>query len=339
MRLHTEQLNTHLARELRPLYVVFGDEPLLALEATDRIRAQALQSGYSEREVLSVDTGFKWSQLSMSAQSQSLFASQKLLELRLPSGKPGTEGAAALVSYCESLPSQTLTLVHLPALDWRAQKSAWFEALEQKGVCVEALPVTRKALPAWIEGRLKAQSQHAPPEVLHFMTEQVEGNLLAAFQEIHKLALLFPAGPINLEEARACVLDVARFDVFSLGIALVEGDPVRLTRMLEGLKAEGTAPPMVLWALSEEIRTIARLLVAAASGRPLSSLWRETRVWGVAHQDALKNNISRFRAPQVSAGLRHAAAIDQLIKGLAKGDLWDELQQLALGFARLRGLH
>ena len=334
MRIASEQLAQQLTRELKPLYTVFGDEPLLALEATDRIRAKARTAGYVEREVLTVDAGFKWAQLAMAANSQSLFASQKLIELRIPGGKPGTEGAETMREYCAALPADTVTLVYLPDIDWRAQKAAWFEALEHSGVMVVAKAVQRKALPQWLAGRLSAQGQSASAEALAFVADRVEGNLLAAFQEVQKLALLFPRGAISSEQVREAVLDVARYDVFNLGEAMIEGDAVRLVRMLDGLKGEGTAPPMALWSLTEEIRAIGRLLEGTVSGRPINTLWREARVWGAAHQASMQQHLRRFNAMQVTAALHHAAAIDRMVKGLAKGDVWDELLQLALRFAR-----
>jgi len=337
MKLTTEQLPQHLARELRPLYVVFGDEPLLALEAGDRIRAAARSAGYSERVALTVDSGFKWRDLGLAASAQSLFSARKLLELRIPTGKPGTEGAATLQAFCEALPPDTVTLIALPGLEWRAQKSAWFEALANAGVLVEAKAVPRKSLPQWIAGRLKAQEQDADAETLDFIANRVEGNLMAAYQEVRKLALLFPAGRVSYDQAHEAVLDVARFEVFSLGEALLEGDPLRLARMLDGLKGEGTAPPLVLWAMCEEIRAIGKLIAGTAAGKPLSMLWREARIWAPAHQNLMQQNLSRFTLAQVSEALRHAAAIDRTIKGLAKGDVWDELLHLALRFARGAG--
>jgi DNA polymerase-3 subunit delta len=330
----SEQLAPQLARELKPLYTVFGDEPLLALEATDRIRAKARTAGYIEREILTAEPGFKWPQLSMAAHSQSLFASLKLLELRIPNGKPGTEGATAIRDFCASLPADTVTLVYLPDIERRAQKAAWFEGLESAGVMVEAKAVARKALPQWLASRLKAQGQDADAQTLAFIAERVEGNLMAAFQEVQKLALLFPPGPLGYQQVREAVLDVARYDVFHLGAAMTEGDAARLTRMLDGLKGEGAAPLMALWSFTEEIRAIGKLLAGVESGRPLNALWREARVWDNARQQSLQQNLRRFNAAQATAALRHAAAIDRMVKGLAAGDVWDELLQLALRFRR-----
>lgn len=334
MRVSSEQLAAHLTRGLKPLYTVFGDEPLLALEATDHIRAKARADGYVERDILTAESGFKWAQLAMAANAQSLFATLKLLELRIPNGKPGTEGAAAIRAFCDALPADTVTLVYLPEIDWRTQKGAWFEALDSAGVTVEAKAVPRTALPQWLAGRLKAQGQDADSEALAFIADRVEGNLMAAYQEVQKLALLFPAGPLGFEQVREAVLDVARYDVFNLGAAMIDGDAARLARMLDGLRGEGAAPLMALWSLTEEIRAIGKLLDGTAAGRPLNTLWREARVWGTAHQSSLQQNLRRFDRAQVAPALRHAATIDRMVKGVARGDVWDELLQLALRFMR-----
>lgn len=334
MKISSEQIQQHLSRDIKPLYVVFGDEPLLALEAADRIRAKARECGYTEREILTVDSGFKWNQLALAGSSQSLFATRKLLELRIPTGKPGVEGGAALQAYCDTLPADTITLISLPGIDWRVQKSAWFGMLESNGVMVEAKVVARKALPQWLAGRLQMQNQQAEPETLDFIADRVEGNLLAAFQEVQKLALLFPAGAISFEQVRDAVLDVARYDVFNLGETLLEGDVLRFARMLDGLKGEGIAPPLALWAMSEEIRAIGKIITGAASGKPASMLMREARIWGPSHQNLMQQHFKRFTLAQVAEALRHAAAIDRMVKGLIRGDVWDELLQLGLRFAR-----
>lgn len=334
MRLPSEQLATHLKRDLQPLYTVFGTEPLLALEAGDRIRARARAEGYSEREVLTADSGFKWSHLALAGSSQSLFATKKLLELRIPTGKPGKEGGEALQNYCKALPPDTVTLITVSDLDWRGQKAAWFEALERAGVAVEAKPVTRKALPQWIAARLAAQEQDTDSTTLEFIADRVEGNLLAAYQEVQKLALLFPQGAISFDQVREAVLDVARYDVFNLGEIMLEGDPLRIARVLDGLQGEGTAAPLVLWSLCEEIRAIGKIITGVNAGKPASMMMREARIWGPSHQSAMQNNLRRFTLAQVTEALRHAAVIDRMVKGLIRGDVWDELLQLALRFAR-----
>jgi DNA polymerase-3 subunit delta len=224
-----------------------------------------------------------------------------------------------------------VTLVELPELDWRSQKSAWFEALERAGVCVEARAVTRRALPQWLAGRLKAQKQEADAETLAFIADRVEGNLMAAYQEVQKLALLFPPGKLSFAQVRDAVLDVARYDVFALGEIMLEGDPLRVARMIDGLKGEGAAPPLALWALTEEIRAIGTILAGAAAGMPVQPLVSRT-VRGFTHQKLMQARYQRYSPGDVTEALRHAAAIDRMIKGLTKGDVWDELLQLALRF-------
>lgn len=333
MRITTEQLQQHLAGELKTLYTVFGDETLLALEASDRIRARARAEGYTERVVLTADSGFRWNELAFAGSSQSLFATRRVLELRIPTGKPGSDGSEALQRYCDGLPPDTITLLVLPGVDWRAQKAAWFDALERTGVVIEAKPVPRRALPAWLAGRLRAQGQEADQETLEFIADRVEGNLLAAHQEVQKLALLFPAGAIGHEQAREAVLDVTRYDVFNLGEAMLAGDVLHLARMIDGLKGEGVAPPLVLWAIAEEIRAIGRVLDAIGAGRTPPQLWREARVWGSSHQGLMQQHCRRFTKEQVETALAHAARADRMVKGLIRGDVWDELLQLALRFS------
>lgn len=334
MRISTEQLPQQLKRGLAPLYTVFGDEPLLAIEATDRIRSQAHADGYGEREVLTAEQHFDWSQLKVSGQSQSLFASRRILELRIPGGKPGIDGSQALQDYCAHLPAETITLICLPGIDWRAQKASWFGTLAAAGVTVEAKPVARNALPAWLDGRLKTQEQHADEEMLEFIADRVEGNLLAAYQEVQKLGLLFPPGELTFEQVEAAVIDVARFDVSDLAHAVIAGDAQHLVRVLDGLQGEGAAPPLVLWAITEEIRAVGKLLAGLAAGCSMQQAMREARIWGQVRQNLVQRHIERFTTRQVETAVTRAAGIDRMIKGLVHGDVWDELLQLGLRFAR-----
>ncbi len=329
MRLDSEQLAQRLKGKLEALYTVYGDEPLLALEAADRIRQRAREEGFTEREVLTVESGFDWSQLAMSGSSMSLFGSLRLLELRIPSGKPGNEGADAIKRYASALPPDTLTLVSLPKLDRTALASGWFEALDRAGVAVAANPVPPARLPQWLAGRLAQQGQQASAETLQWLTDMVEGNLLAAQQELHKLALLFPPGQLELDAIRSAVLDVARYDVFQLGETLLRADRGRFARMLDGLKGEGTAPPLVLWAITEEIHALWRVAAAMAAGRPQQLAMRESRVWG-ARAELLPQALRRVSREDLEAALLHAAQVDRTIKGLARGDVWDELLRLGL---------
>jgi DNA polymerase-3 subunit delta len=332
VRIDSEQLPRRLERGLDPLYTVFGEEPLLALEAADRIRHQARKAGYDEREVLTVESGFDWSQLGASGSSLSLFGSRRLLELRVPGGKPGAEGAEAIKRYCTHLPPDTITLVSLPKVDRATQGSGWFAALDAAGVTVAANAVPLARLPQWLAGRLALQGQEADASTLQFIADRVEGNLLAAQQELHKLALLFPAGKLERSAIEGAVLDVARYDVFKLGETLLAGDRLRFARMLEGLQGEGVAPPLVLWAISEELHALWRVGSATAAGRPMQTALREARVWG-ARAELLPSALRRVTRQELEAALLEAAAVDRMIKGLTRGDVWDALLRLGLRLA------
>jgi DNA polymerase-3 subunit delta len=329
VRIDTEQLAPHLGRGLKPLYTVYGEEILLALEACDRIRRRCREEGYSEREVLSVEAGFDWSQLAASGNSLSLFATRRLLELRIPSGKPGNDGADALRRYAVDLPPDTVTLISLPKVERAQQSSGWFEALDAAGVMVAANPVTVARLPRWIADRLVLQNQQVDEQTLTFVVSRVEGNLLAAHQEVQKLALLFPPGKLDPGQVKDAVLDVARYDVFKLGEALLAGDAPRFHRMLNGLRGEGAATPLVLWALAEEARALLHVGRGLAAGRALPQLLREARVWG-ARADLMPPSARRLTARELEDTLLHAARVDRMIKGLSRGDVWDELLQIGL---------
>lgn len=336
MRISTDQLARQLERELASLYTVFGDEPLLTLEAADRIRARARQDGYTERDVLTAEQHFDWSRVRIAAQSDSLFATRRILELRIPNGKPGAEGAEALQQLIHRPPADVVTLIALPELDWRTQKSPWFEALDSAGTLVEAKRVGRNALPAWLAARFATQGQQADQDTLDFIADQVEGNLLAAFQEVQKLGLLLPSGKLSFEAVKQAVLDVARFEISELNDALVTGDARHYARVLDALKGEGVVPPFILWSVSEEIRAIGRVLAGLASGRQIRDAMREARIFGYPHQRLIERHVKRFAPAKIEAALVHAAGIDRMIKGLIPGDVWDELLQLGLRFALVR---
>jgi DNA polymerase-3 subunit delta len=333
VQLRGEELDGDLARGLRSVYVIHGDEPLLALEAADAVRARSRASGYSEREVLLAERGFDWSQLAMSAAGMSLFGEKKLIELRIPSGKPGTDGAAAIEAHCRRLPPDTTTLVTLPRLDRQGQSSAWFGALSDAGAVVNVYPVGRAKLPQWIQARLARQKQRAGPEAIGFLVDCVEGNLLAAHQEIQKLGLLYPEGELALDQVRDAVLDVARFNIYQLTEAMLGGDAPRLARVLEGLAGEGEPPLRVLWVMSEDIRGVLRLQAGRAAGRRDQELFREARIWGDARQRLVSSAAARLREEHLYEALEHAARIDRVAKGVAGGDAWDELLLLGLRFA------
>lgn len=324
-----DELPAKLARQLAPLYLIHGEEQLLALEAAQLIREHALAAGYSERTVLTVETGFDWSQLGLVGNSFSLFSQQQLIDLRIPSGKPGVEGGKALEAYAANLAPDTLTLVQLPKLDRTTQGSKWFTALAAAGEVIDARTVERHELPAWINQRLGRQQQHLGEDALAWLVDHIEGNLLAAHQEIQKLGLLHPPGEISLDTLKAAISNVARYDVFELGTALLAGDAPRCLRMLEGLEAEGEASHLVLWALVEEIRTLYRIGKARAEGRPLPTLLKENRVWG-EKQRLIGPALERISGNRLRQALARAPYIDQLNKGIGQGEVWDELRNMIL---------
>jgi DNA polymerase-3 subunit delta len=337
MQLRPESLEGHLAKGLASLYVITSDEHLLALEAADRIRRTARTQGYTERDVLTVERSFKWGELLAANQAMSLFGDKKLIELRIPGGKPGKDGSAALQSYAKHLSPDNLTLITLPKLDWQTAKAAWVTALQQAAVYIEIPNVERAQLPGWIGQRLSSQGQSAERQSLDFIADRVEGNLLAAHQEIQKLGLLYEPGKLSFEQVHDAVLNVARYDVFKLSEAMLAGDPARLARMLDGLRGEGEALPLVLWAVSEEIRTLLKLKSGMAQGRPLGALLKEHRIWG-PRERMMEPALRRVSIATLEAALREAAQVDRMVKGLrAKafaGDAWDAMLQLALRVAR-----
>lgn len=296
MQLRPEHLAAHLATPLQQLYVLHGDDPLLTVEAGDALRAAARKQGFDDRTVLVVTPSFKWEELFHASGNLSLFGGRTLVDLRIPTGKPGRDGGEALQRYARDLPADTLTLITLPEMDWRAKKAAWFVTLVEAGVGIECNAPPLAQLPQWIFRRLAAQQQTAPAEALEFIALHVEGNLLAAHQEIQKLGLLYPAGALTLPQVSAAVLNVARYDIDDLKNALQSRDAARCARTLEGLRAEDAAPPLVLWVLANEAR-------------------------------------QRMQR----AALLHAARIDRIIKGLSRGDLWDECLQLALRLTKAPG--
>lgn len=333
MQKRIDDLERELKQGLAPLYVVHGDEALLALEAADLIRHAARTAGYAEREVLTVEGSFDWSRLLEAAGSVSLFADRKLLEIRIPSGKPGTDGAAALAAFAVRLPGDTITLVQLPRLDKAQLSSKWFSALDAAGVSLAAQPVERRELPSWIGRRLARQGQKLTPEALAFFTDRVEGNLLAARQEIDKLALLHPAGELDLETVQAAVANVARFDVFKLSESWLAGDAARAVRMLAGLEAEGEAVVLVLWSVAEELRSLLRIRVGLKDGRPLAQLMRDNRIWG-ERQKLVEPALRRLGQARLAAALGRCAEIDRAIKGAGAGDAWSLIRQLMLELCR-----
>ena len=346
MQLGAAQLAGHLQKGIRSLYTLHGDEPLLVQEAADAIRAAARVQGFTERTSHTVAAAhFDWSEVLAAGGSLSLFADKQIVEVRIPSGKPGKDGSIALQQLATSAQGNdsTLTLVILPRLDKATRTGAWFMALDSFGVTLQFDPVERQMLPQWIAQRLQQQGQRVAAgdvgqRTLQFFADRVEGNLLAAHQEIQKLALLYPPGELAQEQVEAAVLNVARYDVFKLSEAVLGGQPLRVQRMLDGLQAEGEAEVLVHWALAEDIRALKRVKDAMNAGRPLPMALRENRIWGPKER-LFERILPRATDAALARLLQSAHTVDGIVKGLKQPnwptDNWQALQRLALQVCRL----
>ncbi len=345
MQLAPAQLAAHLQKGLRSLYTVYGDETLLVQEAVDAIRAAARSQGYTERSSHTVaGAHFDWSEVLAAAGSLSLFADKQIIEVRIPSGKPGKEGSPAIQQLAQAAQGNedTVTVVILPRLDKATRTGAWFGALESFGVTIGVEPVERAVLPQWIAQRLQTLGLRVAAGVegqrsLQFFADRVEGNLLAAFQEIQKLALLYPPGELSFEQLESAVLNVARYDVFKLSEAVLAGQSARVQRMLDGLQAEGEAEVLVHYALSEDIRALKRVKDAIGAGRPLPVALREQRIWG-ARERLFERVLPQLSAIALDQLLHSAHLVDGIVKGLKQPDWpsggWQALHRLAMQLCR-----
>ena len=335
MNIAADRLPDQLARGLAALYVVVGDEPLAAQEAADAIRAAARAAGHSERNVYTVQGRYNWQSIFAGGDNLSLFAERRLTEIRVPSGKPGIDGAKALEAYAARLPADTLTLISLPGLDWKAMKSRWFTTLAAAGVVVEARPIERAQLPAWIDRRLARQGLRADRAALEFLADQVEGNLLAAQQEIDKLALLLPPGAVTLAEVEHAVVDVSRLEADALADALYAGDGARFAQIVTDLRDAGEAVPAILWQVTSAVGLLLRLKSAVTQGESLSGLMRT--LWGRDKQRApqIERAVKRLGLAQIETALADLALIDRQAKGLERvGDPWDTLLRVGMNLAQ-----
>ena len=346
MQLALAQLGAHLQKGLRSLYTLHGDEPLLMQEAADAIRAAAREQGYTERTVHTVQGAhFDWSEVLAAGGSLSLFADKQIVEVRIPSGKPGKDGSAAIQQLVEQTQGNdsTLTLFMLPRLDFATRKGAWFGALDNGGVSIQLDTIERAALPQWIAQRLQQQGQHVAAgeegqRTLQFFADRVEGNLLAAHQEIQKLGLLFPQGELSQSQVESAVLNVARYDVFKLSEAVLSGQVARVQRMLDGLQAEGEAEVLVHYTLAEDIRALKRVKDAMAGGQPLPMALKAQRIWG-PRERLFERVLPRLSPARLNNLLQSAHQVDGIVKGLKvpdwPTDSWQALHRLALRFARM----
>jgi len=337
-KLRPEQLENQLQGQLTPVYLVSGDEPLLVQEACDRIRAAARAQGFGERELFHADANFDWTQLLSAANSLSLFAEQKLLELRLPSGKPGEKGSKALVEYTQNPSPDNLLLVVTGKLDRSQQSAKWFKALDQLGVQVTIWPVPPAQMPRWIGQRLKAAGLNADSSAIELLASRVEGNLLAAAQEIEKLTLLAPdTKSIDAALMASVVAESARYDIFGLVDRALHGDARMAVKSLQGLRQEGTEPITLLWALSRDIRALLQISQAVAQGQSFERAADQAKIWA-KRRPLLQGALRRLSGAQLEQLLRKANGVDKAIKGMRQASPWDELLDLVLGLAGVQSL-
>ncbi|MDN5871598.1 MAG: DNA polymerase III subunit delta [Nitrococcus sp.] len=334
-QIRLDELERRLRAHLAPVWLVAGEEPLLIDEARASIRAAARSAGYCERQVLHAEAGaFDWRHLAEAARNLSLFSERRLIELRLPGGKPGSCGTQALQSYCRAPPPATLLVVVCDRLDARQRRSAWVEALSGAGAMLYIWPVSRRDLPRWIERRLKSRDLSAEPAVIELLAERAEGNLLAAAQEVEKLSLLFANGRLDWASVRRAVTDNARYDVFDLGAAALCGNCARVDRVCRALREEGAEPTLVLWALVRDLRVLATVQALAGDSRQAERVFQEQRV-PKPRQARLRQLAGRTAAGAWDELLSRAARVDRVIKGAASGRPWDELLQLSLDLTTL----
>ncbi len=336
MRLAQAQLETHLKQGLQPLYVLVGDEPLAQRESLDAIRTAARTQGFDERTSLIVERHFNWQQIQTYGQSISLFASRRLLEINIPSGKPGLDGGKALQALASKTIPDTSVVIILPTLERDSKSSAWFTALEKQAVTITLNEIEAASLPQWIANRLAQQGQHTSAQTLDFLAHQVEGNLLAANQEVQKLGLLYPQGELADATVREAVLNVSRYDAFQLGEAVLAGDTARTVRILQGLQDEGEQAVAVMNPLMWVLRPLVRIKQAEMRGENVMNAMTNARIYG-DKQPLVKRALARLSLRQLEAALQKLADIDRTAKGVLLGDAWLEISRLCFGLARVRG--
>ncbi|MGD9386243.1 MAG: DNA polymerase III subunit delta [Thioalkalispiraceae bacterium] len=332
MKIPLQQLAKQLSNNLAPIYLVSGDEPFQLDEACRMIRTAAEQQGYSERQVFHAERGFDWTQLVTESNSLSLFAEKKLLELRIPTGKPGREGTRVLQEYTEAIPEDTILLISTAKLEAAQTKSKWLKLLESAGVFIQVWPVDVMRLPQWINQRLAYRKLSAGPEAIKVLADRVEGNLLAADQELEKLLLLYGEGELSIEQIQSAVSDSARYDIFSFADQALAGEPERVSKFLFGLKAEGVEAILMLWVLNREIRVLHQILDDMQHGSNLDAALAAQRVWD-KRKPMIKKALARTSLASTRQWLQACRQIDRIIKGQQAGRAWDELLELALQVA------
>lgn len=330
MKVRPDQLERQLTGELAPIYFINGDEPLQVMESADRIRAEARKRDYTEREVMDVDAQFDWNQLLDAGNSLSLFAEKRILELRMPNGKPGKNGSQVLQAYAQRPAEDAILIISSGKLEGSAKNTKWFKTLDQQGVIIQCWPVNPGQLPGWIQQRLQAKGMSADQDALQLLAERVEGNLLAAAQEVDKLYLLYGEGKLSFEQTASAVADSARYNIYDLVDCALEGDVTRTSRIVSGLKNEGVEPVLMLWALSREIRQLARIAEDTVSA---DAAMARLRIWE-SRKPLLRKALSRHTAKRWKLFLKRCSKIDKVIKGVESGRAWDELLMLSSQIAQ-----
>jgi DNA polymerase III subunit delta len=337
-KLRADQLTSAIAKSMAPVYLVSGDEPLLIQESCDQIRKAAQKQGFSEREIYHADNSFDWNQLLASANSLSLFSDKKIFEIRMPGGKPGEKGTNAILNYLENPSSDNLLLIITEKLDASTQKSKWVKAVEDSGNHIQIWPIPPTQLPRWISTRLQQVGLSADNAAIDLLASRVEGNLLAAAQEIEKLVLLTQDKHISYELMANVVADSARYDVFSLADKALHGDARAAAKTLQGLKGEGSDAISILWAVLRDIRSLNQIAQAQSQGKPFEWAAKQAGIWE-KRQPLIQNALRRFKPAQLQQMLRKANAIDKSIKGMRNAEPWDELLDLVLNLAGVQSLN
>jgi len=335
LRLRPEQLAGSLKNKLSAIYLLSGDEPLQIGEAADQVRAAAKNAGYLERELFQVDSGFDWDSFRQAADSLSLFSEQRLIDLRMPSGKPGREGSKALQDYCANPPVDTILLISTGKLAASAQKSVWYKALEKLATVIQVWPLEGGVLIHWLQKRMASRGLQCDQAGLRLLAERVEGNLLAAAQEIDKLYVLHGEGKIDSDMILDAVANSARFNVFTLTDAVLAGKVKRVGTIMSGLRQEAVAPPVILWALAREARILYQLAWLKERKQPLEPVYRKERVWD-QRKTLLGQAAQRLTTEALQSVIKQGARADRMIKGQERGDAWDELMQMAVALSGTR---
>ena len=343
MKIKADQLKSHLqqslqTKQLSPIFIISGDEPLLTQEAADAIRSSARQIAFTERETFDVDARFDWNQVFNETNALSLFADKKILELRIANGKPGDKGSKAICELCDNLSDSNLILVILPKLEKAGYQSKWMKALELKGVHIQLWPVSPEQLPRWINQRLTQSGINASQAAVDILADRVEGNLLAAMQEINKLQLLSLEGKVDADIMSTVVADSARYNLFSFVDKVLDGDAQSAAKALRGLENEGAEPLAILWAITRELRTLNKAAVEIVAGGAKDKALKSAGVWD-KRIPLFRKALSRLSPAHLRMLMHQAGAIDRGVKGLRQADIWDELTTLVLSFAGSQTLH